>query len=104
MKAIIENAKKEMGLYDSDTGKSVEAYKIIDASQFADDGETMVIKYGDVTRGRIAQICEWYKPKEDFGMVVHYFISEMTKVQLSYELQRRFKDPAALSMFIFDNQ
>lgn len=107
---VVGSASPELGLYDSRNGNSVTAYKMFDATSLCTDSERCVIKYADVTRGRIAQICDWYKPDYDLGVNVHYHINEMTVEELAndevFACQCRVMgaDAITLAKAIFDNQ
>lgn len=100
-------AKKELNLFDSVTDKSVLAYKIVDASMLCPESATCVIKYADATRGRIAQICDWYDAKTDIGVNVHYHLNDSNPLQLSKDevFVRRCSimgaNPTELASFIF---
>jgi len=103
-------AKKEMGLYDSATGDSVLATKIVDATEFCRESKRCVIKYGEVKRGALFQICDWYEANEDMGATIHYFLDEQTPEQLSqcggFELRAFLVGihPLKLAEFIYENR
>jgi hypothetical protein len=80
---MIQFAKQDLGMYDSATGKDVLAYKMWDASHMSAKNEKVVIKYAEVKRGRIAQICNWYTHTEDIGTTIHYFLNETTPEKLA---------------------
>lgn len=106
----IPQASKTLDLYDSDNGKTIKSYKIVDATYLCKDSKRCVIKYADCTRGRIAQICDWYQSDYDLGVSLHFFINEMTFNELKKDTVfiRRCKvmecDPYCLAKFIYDNQ
>ena len=78
MQELKEFKKSPLGMYDSATGESVFADKVIDLiTERGYDGQA-VVKYAKVKRGLIAQLCQWYKKGEDLGMTLHYHINEMT--------------------------
>ncbi len=86
---ILEKFKgSSMGLYDnnSETQDSVLAYKVIDVTELLTDVEQVVIKYSKVTRGTIAQICDWYEKGTDLGLTIHWHIDHMTPEQLSSDV------------------
>lgn len=107
---VVGCAKSELGLYDSRNGKSVKAYKIVDATELCTKAKRCVIKYADVVRGRIAQICDWYEPDYDLGMTVHYHINEVSPEWLANDevFARHCRvmgvDALELSNFIYSNQ
>lgn len=83
---ILEKYKgSSLGMYDnnSQTQNSVLAYKVIDVTELLTDVEQVVIKYAKVTRGTIAQICDWYKKGTDLGLTIHWHIDHMTPEQLA---------------------
>lgn len=99
-----------MGLYDSETGRSVEFDKAVDVTHLCLDSLRCVVKYGNAKRGRIAQICDWYEQEKDMGTTVHFFISEMTPMGLAGDVvfNRRARvmhaNPFELAKYIYDNQ
>jgi len=107
---VVGSASLELGLYDSRTGGSVTAYSMFDATGMCPGSKRCVIKYADVARGRIAQICDWYKADRDLGTTVHYHINEMTVKELAQDevFARHAKMMAVeanvLAKSIFDNQ
>lgn len=107
---ITEVANQELGLYDSNNGKSVLATKIVDASDFCKKSPRCVIKYATVERGDIAQVNNWYYPDRDLGSSVHYFIDEMNLSQLASDIvfERTAKSmgakPLDLAEFIYNNR
>lgn len=111
-KTLNELIGSGLGLYDSRSseGGSVVAYKVIDVTDICPNETQVVIKYANVTRGRIAQICTWYERGKDLGMCVHYHINEMTPETLaSDEVFNRHATmfgvrPIKLSKVIFKNQ
>jgi hypothetical protein len=107
---VVGSAKDELGLFDSANGKSIKAYKIVDATELTNNSKRCVIKYALSVRGVIAQICDWYKPDVDLGGSVHYFIDETSPKELSedevFERRCRVMDAHALTLshFIYDNR
>ena len=107
---VVGSAKDELGLYDSANGKSIKAYKIVDATELTNNSKRCVIKYALSVRGVIAQICDWYKSDVDLGGSVHYFIDETSPKELSedevFERRCRVMDTHALTLshFIYDNR
>jgi len=107
---VIASASLELGLYDSANGKSVKAYKMADATILCSDSKRCVIKYANVVRGRIAQICDWYEPNQDLGVNLHYHINEMSIYQLANDevfISRCLSmavNPFSLAQFIYENQ
>ena len=103
-------AKLDLGLYDSANGKNVKAYKIVDATNLCSNSKKCVIKYANVIRGTIAQICDWYESKKDLGVCLHYHINEMTPDELINDDVFKIRcsligaDPNMLAQFIFNNQ
>ena len=83
---VVGSASPELGLYDSRTGGSVIAYRMFDATGMCPGSKRCVIKYADVARGRIAQICDWYEADKDLGATVHYHINEMTPKELAEDV------------------
>jgi hypothetical protein len=108
----INYASLELGLYDSQSGKSIKAYKIIDATHLLEnnDNRRCVIKYANCLRGKIAQICYWYEPTKDLGAMVHYFINEITDKELAKDevfylrCELMNVNPFMLARFIYENQ
>lgn len=72
-----------LGLYDSDTGRSIPSLKVIDVTKFCPESKQVVVKYGIAKRGLIAQICDWYRRGKDLGTTLHYFVNEMTPETLA---------------------
>lgn len=107
---VVGSAKDELGLYDSANGKSIKAYKIVDATVLTNNSKRCVVKYALSVRGIISQICDWYKPDVDLGGSVHYFIDEMSPKELSedevFVRRCRVMDAHALTLshFIYDNR
>lgn len=101
-----------LGLYDNNSTEetSVVADKVIDVTSMCPESRQCVIKYANVTRGRIAQICDFYEKGKDLGVCVHYHINEMTPVELAEDVV--FASSAKmmgannydLAKIIFDNQ
>ena len=112
MKTIRKFKGSSLGLYDNNSknGKSVIADKVIDVTPLCPKIKQCVIKYANVTRGRIAQICDWYEKGKDLGMCVHYHINEMTPETLAEDVvfAQRARvmgaDALKLSKIIFENQ
>ncbi len=73
----------EMGLYDSGNGQTVKAYRFVDMSNLCPMAPRLLVKYADVVRGRIAQLCQWYEADKDVGITLHYHISLMTADELA---------------------
>lgn len=69
---LVGIANDELGLYDSSNGNSIKAYKIVDATEIANNSKRCVIKYGLSVRGVIAQINDWYEADIDLGVSLHY--------------------------------
>ncbi len=91
---ILEKFKDSpLGLYDnnSETGNSVLAYKVIDVTELLTDVEQVVIKYAKVTRGTIAQICDWYEKGKDLGLTIHWHIDNITPEQLANDEAFNFR-------------
>jgi hypothetical protein len=110
-KPIKELVGSPLGLYDSGSlnTESVTAEKVIDVTDICPKAKKVVIKYAKVTRGRIAQICNWYEAEKDFGSTLHYHINEMTVSDLANdEVFRRTAEgmgaiPPILASVIFKN-
>ena len=104
-----EFKNSEMGLYDSANNKSVRAEKVIGLVVSVDFEGQVVVKYAHVTRGLIAQICQWYEKGKDLGVTVHYHINEMTLDELASDsvFETRAKtigyEPIELAKIIFEN-
>jgi hypothetical protein len=77
----------ELGLYDNNSPdhKSVIADKVIDVTDLCRDSKQVIVKYANVVRGRLAQICNLYEPGKDLGMTVHYHISQMSIADLAHD-------------------
>jgi len=75
--------KSSMGLYDSQTLKDVNSFKVIDATDLCPKTEQIIIKYGKAKRGLIAQVVDLYAKEKDSGMCVHYFLGETSAYLLS---------------------
>lgn len=73
----------EMGMYDSGNGQTVKAYRFVDMSNLCPKAPRLLVKYAEVMRGRIAQLCHWYEADKDFGSTLHYHISLMTADELA---------------------
>lgn len=110
---VLEKLKGcDLGLYDnrSKDNKSVVAEKVIDVTSLCPKSKQVVIKYANVTRGQIAQICDWYDRGKDLGLTVHYHINEMTPVQLANDIvfERQAismgAHPVELANAIYDNK
>jgi hypothetical protein len=109
MNELKEFKNSEMGMYDSATGKTVRAKKVIDLITKRDFEGQAVVKYANVKRGLIAQICQWYEKGKDLGMTVHYHINEMTMESLAadcvFEPHAKMigYKPIDLARIIYDN-
>lgn len=109
MNELKEFNNSEMGLYDSATGKTVYATKVIDLITKRNFEGQAVIKYTNVKRGLIAQICQWYEKGKDLGMTVHYHINEMTPESLAddsvFDTHAKMigYKPIDLARIIYDN-
>lgn len=75
--------KSSVGLFDSDTNKSLKAYKAIDITDMCTDCEQLIIKYCKAKRGLIAQLSNLYEKEKDLGIQVHYFLNEKSAKTLS---------------------
>lgn len=106
----IDCASLKLGIYDSENGESIIAYKIADATILCRNSKRCVIKYANIASGKLAQICNWYNPNEDLGTTLHYYISEMSFIQLvkheTFAIICRCMavDPFILAQFIYENQ
>lgn len=110
LKVLKSFKRSELGMYDSGNGKSVKAYKVVDVTPLCKKSKQCVIKYANVIRGVIAQICDWSEPGKDLGVTVHYHINEMTAEKLAADevFQSRALSmgalPFKLAQAIFDNK
>ncbi len=102
--------KKEMGMYDSGNGKTVTAYKRVDATEICPNSKQIIIKYADVTKGKIAQINNFYEAGVDLGSCLHYHINFMTPEELASDgVFKRTANvlgvpPIDFANFIYSNQ
>lgn len=65
------------GLYDSDTGKSLKALKVVDITEdCAPTGERVVLLFTKAQRGRIVQVTRPYKDRAYIGEHIHFFVDE----------------------------
>lgn len=105
---LLTIAKPELRLYDSETGESVMACKIVDATHLCADSKRCVIKYAHAKRGVIFQICDWYEADKDLGTTVHYFLNEMSIEECVVELAVRSAilgvNSIELTTFIYTNR
>jgi len=93
--SFIESLKNsELGLYDSDTNKTIYAKKVVDLTHLCSDSEQFIVKYGKAKRGLLAQMVNLYKKGEDLGSVCHFFLNEHSAKTLS-------KDEVFKSMCIY---
>ena len=105
----MKGIKKAMSMYDSQTGKTLFAQKIVDLSEYCPESKQCIIKYTKVHRGLIAQINNLYQKGKDLGSSVHYFISEMSIAELAADVvferlsKRMGCEVTILSNLIFDN-
>lgn len=101
----------DLGLFDNHkTQKSVKAYKVVDVSEFCPQSEQCIIKYANVTRGKIAQICKRYEKGKDLGLNIHYHINEITERDLAADeafsavTKSAGCDPKVLSKIIYQHK
>lgn len=80
---LVSLQHSELGLYDSDTGKTIYAYKAVDLTHLTPSSDQVIIKYAKAKQGLIAQIVDLYKKEEDMGITVHYFLNETSAKKLS---------------------
>ena len=73
----------DVGLYDSDTGESLAAEKIVDVTDKQCDGEQSVLIYTRAKRGRIVQL-------QQGALRVHYFLDEEGGQRMMREDSKRF--------------
>jgi hypothetical protein len=108
--AVDDFVKHELGLYDSSSGESIVAYKIIDATVLCPLSKRCVIKYAIDSIGKVAQINEWYDRDVDLGSSVHYHINNLTVHELSTDLvfmsfaNKLGINPSNFAYFIYNNQ
>lgn len=110
MKTFLQLLQKSpMGLYDSDTGKSLKAYKAVDLTYLCPGSKQFIVKYAKAKRGLIAQINDLYEPGNDLGVQVHYFLNETSAKKLSqdkvFEIRANIAgcDPYTLAVEIYLN-
>ena len=73
----------EVGLYDSETGDSLSAEKVVDVSEFQDEGLESSLVFTRAKRGRIVQLhCG--------ALVIHYFLDEPRGRKMIDEDSERF--------------
>ena len=73
--------RDNMGIYDNRCpgNKTVVPTEVIDISSLCPkikEGQA-VLKYAEVTRGRLVQLNDWYKKGEDLGMTTHFHFDEL---------------------------
>lgn len=90
----------DLGLYDSDTGQSLVAEKIVDATGACRSGERTILLYTRAQRGPIVQILHPYEGC-DYGTTVHYFIDEIPRRRAPDDGFQMWADRAGLSRTAF---
>lgn len=65
------------GLYDSDTGESLVAEKVVDATAACPSGERTILLYTRAKRGRIVQIVHPFTGEKYRGSHIHFFVDEL---------------------------
>ena len=65
------------GLYDSDTGTSLVASKVVDITEDCPAGERTILLFTQATRGRIVQIAHPYDGQKYMGDNIHFFVDEL---------------------------
>jgi hypothetical protein len=79
----MSNDKADIGLFDSATGKSLEAIKVVDVTNFQDRAKRAVLLFTQAQRGRIVQL-------QSDGMRIHYFLDEDAGKKMMEEDSERF--------------
>lgn len=67
-------------LFDSDTGDSLTAEKVVDITDIVPNGERTLLLFTRAKRGRIVQIAYPYEGHAYLGAYVHYFIDETSSL------------------------
>lgn len=85
----------DVGLYDSDTGESLKAEKVVDVSEFQDKRDDARLVFTRATRGRIVQL--------QTGIArIHYFMDEAGGRQMMTDDSERFGFPAGQLLALAD--
>lgn len=66
----------KMGLYDSDTGASLEAIRVVDITDLQRDYHRVLLAFTQAKRGRIVQIVMASDEGDATGTRIHYFLDE----------------------------
>lgn len=77
VKPVKITKEHDIGLYDSDTGKSLKAKKAVDITDECPSGTRTILLFTKAKRGRIVQIGQPYDHEVYMGMHVHYFVDEL---------------------------
>jgi hypothetical protein len=65
------------GLYDSDTGDSLVASKVVDITEDCPTGERTILLFTQAKRGRIVQVTHPYDGQKYMGANIHFFVDEL---------------------------
>ena len=87
-----------VGLYDSDTGESLTAEKVVDVTE--ECGERTIFLYTRAKRGRIVQIVHPYEGEKYMGSHTHFFIDELSRCDTDDTFQRLARR-AKMPRFVF---
>ena len=86
---MAETDNYEICLYDSETGESLHALKVVDISHLQSEWFGMILAYTQAKRGRIVQLHRTSGP-ECLGARIHYFIDEPGGMDMIREDEARF--------------
>lgn len=67
------------GMYDSDTGVTLEAKKVVDITDDCPSGERTILLYTQAKRGLIVQIAHPYDHEKYMGSHIHFFVDEISR-------------------------
>lgn len=65
------------GLYDSATGISLVAEKVVDITDDCPSGERTILLFTRAQRGRIVQVAHPYPDQKFMGSHIHFFVDEL---------------------------
>lgn len=78
----IKSAEHDPGLYDSATGKNLDAEKVVDITDDcpgANQKRRAVLLFTTAQRGRIVQMARPYPKEVYMGMHIHFFVDELDR-------------------------
>ena len=73
----IDDAEHCPGLYDSASGVSLAAVRVVDITEDCPSGERTILLYTNAERGPIVQISRPYENQKYMGSHIHFFINEL---------------------------